>query len=153
MKLEKILLIDDETDIRRIADLCLRLVGNYEVITAGSGEEGLYLSESEAPDLILLDVMMPGMDGTAVFEKLRANESTKNIPVIFMTARVQAREKQNYLSLGARGVIDKPFDPMTLPRQVRALFDEIDSHNLPESDSGQNVRDAARRAFYSPAAV
>jgi two-component system, OmpR family, alkaline phosphatase synthesis response regulator PhoP len=126
MSTKKILLIDDEQDIRRVADISLRRLGDFSVVTAASGEEGLNMTESEAPDLILLDVMMPGMDGVSVLEKLRGNPNTRRIPVIFMTARVQAREKEGYMARGARGIIDKPFDPMSLARKIREMMGDGD---------------------------
>jgi CheY-like chemotaxis protein len=122
--MNKILLIDDENDIRIVAGLSLKRVGNFEVVTAESGEEGLRKIKTEFPDLVLLDMMMPGMDGLTVFRNILADPETKNIPVIFMTARVQAAEKEEYISRGARGVIEKPFDAMELPNQIHRLAPE-----------------------------
>jgi CheY-like chemotaxis protein len=124
MSLKKILLVDDEHDIRIVACISLKRVGKFEVVTAENGEEGLRKIMSEMPDLVLLDMMMPGMDGLTVFDKMLADPLMKNIPVIFLTARVQATEKEKYISRGARGVIEKPFNPMTLSSQILELLPE-----------------------------
>ena len=123
MPIAKILMVDDEPDIRRIGQMSLKAVGKWAVVLASSGAEALELAEAEKPDAILLDVMMPGMDGPETLNQLRARPSTASIPVIFMTAKVQKHEVERYLSLGAAGVINKPFDPMTLPDQVRRIVD------------------------------
>ncbi len=118
----KILLIDDEPDIRKIGRLSLEAVGKFEVVLAAGAAEGLALARTERPDAILLDMMMPGMDGLAALGELRAAPDLATVPVIFMTARVQRHEVERYLGLGAAGVIQKPFDPMTLPDEVRRLL-------------------------------
>jgi len=104
--------------------MSLELVGDFEVELAVSGAEGLAKAGSLLPDLILLDVMMPGMDGPATLRALREQPRTSGIPVIFMTAKVQSHEIAQYLALGALGVIAKPFDPMSLPDQVRRLWNQ-----------------------------
>ena len=114
----KVLLVDDEPHIRRIGELSLKGVGKWTAVLASSGPEAVTLAEKESPDLILLDVMMPGMDGPATLQQLRASEVTARIPVIFMTAKVQRHEVDKYLAAGAVGVIPKPFDPMALPSQI-----------------------------------
>ena len=124
MELDQILLVDDEADIRRIGQFSLTAIGKLRVITAASGAEALEIAARELPDAILLDVMMPGLDGPDVLIRLRESEATRAIPVIFMTAKVQRSEVERYLQLGARGVINKPFDPMTLPRRVRDILME-----------------------------
>ena len=116
----KILLIDDEPDIRRIAEVALSFVGGWKVVTAASGAEGLMRARAEAPDAILLDVMMPDMHGPDTFARLRDDPQTAQIPVIFMTAKPNEAEK--YVALGARGVIRKPFDPMTLPAEISRIL-------------------------------
>src|SRR6185312_10576597 len=121
--LAKILLVDDEPHIRRVAELCLVRVGKWSAVLAASGPEGIAAAEREHPDLILLDVMMPDMDGPSTLRALRDRESVAGIPVIFMTAKVQDHEIQRYLELGAAGVICKPFDPMKLSEHVRRIFD------------------------------
>jgi len=123
MTLRKILLVDDEADIRLIAEISLSNLGGWEVLQAGSGLEALELASRERPDLILLDVMMPGMDGMTTLQKLREQEHGAATPVIFMTAKVQKAEIDRLLALGVRGLIPKPFDPMTLPEEIRAILE------------------------------
>lgn len=121
MAIRKVLLVDDEDDIRTIGQLSLARVGGWQTVLAASGAEAVTKAAAEQPDLILLDVMMPGMDGPTTFGQLRANPATAATPVIFMTAKVQKQEVARYLELGAVGVIAKPFDPMTLPGEIRRL--------------------------------
>ncbi|MCL1465109.1 response regulator [Argonema galeatum] len=118
MRPKRILVIDDEEDIREIAQFSLETMGGWEVITAAGGSEGLALALTQAPDVILLDVMMPDMDGPTLFEKLQANIATQHIPVILLTAKVQAAEQRRFVQLGVKAVIAKPFDPMTLATQL-----------------------------------
>ncbi len=118
MTAKRILIVDDEEDIREVAELTLEAVGGWEVSTASSGNEGLLLAAAEQPDAILLDVMMPEMDGIATFQKLQANPVTQKIPVILLTAKVQSAERRQFAELGVTGIIAKPFDPMTLTNQV-----------------------------------
>ena len=120
--LSKILYVEDEDDIRTIALLALEIVGGLTLKPCSSGEQAIKEGASFAPDLILLDVMMPGMDGPATLAALREQATLKNVPVIFMTAKVQPSEVQRYRDLGALDVIAKPFDPMTLADQVRAIW-------------------------------
>jgi len=115
----RILHVDDEPDIREIVDLSLGLNPDFEVKTCGSGAEAIAAAAAWAPLVILLDVMMPGMDGPTTLLQLRKNPQTSDIPVLFMTARTQTREVEEIISLGAQGVISKPFDPMTLAFVVR----------------------------------
>ena len=124
MSFEHVLIVDDEEHIRRIAELSARNVGGWRVSQADNGSQGIELAAQQQPDLILLDVMMPGMDGPDTLARLKANEATRAIPVIFLTAKVQTREIERYLALGAIGVIAKPFDPMTFPDEVRRLYAE-----------------------------
>jgi CheY-like chemotaxis protein len=124
----RILLIDDDADIREVATLSLCLDPQLSVRGCASGEEGLAAAIEYVPDLILLDVMMPYMDGPTTLAGLRGNPRTATIPVIFMTARAQSREIEQFKSLGAAGVIAKPFDPMTLVALVRSLvYPVVDS--------------------------
>ena len=122
MTAKRILIVDDEEDIREVAELTLEAVGGWEVSTASSGSEGLLLAAAEQPDAILLDVMMPEMDGVATFQKLQANPVTQKIPVILLTAKVQSAERRQFTELGVTGIIAKPFDPMTLTNQVAAAL-------------------------------
>ena len=115
----RILHVDDEPDIREIVDMSLALNPDFRVRACSSGAEAIATAAAWSPYLILLDVMMPGMDGPATLLQLRKNPQTSQIPVVFMTARAQARELEQFISLGAQGVISKPFDPMTLASQVQ----------------------------------
>ena len=121
----RILHVDDEPDIRDVVDMSLGLDPDFEVRACASGAEAIAAAAEWRPLLILLDVMMPGMDGPTTLTQLRKNPQTSSIPVIFMTARAQTREVEHFIALGAQGVISKPFDPMTLAvtvqRQLQAL--------------------------------
>ena len=118
----KILIIDDEDDIREVAALSLESVAGWEVIKASSGAQGLARAEEHLPDAILLDVMMPGMDGPTTFRELRKNQVTAGIPVLLLTAKVQGTDQRRFADLGVEAVLFKPFDPLTLPAQIsRAL--------------------------------
>lgn len=123
--MKRVLLIDDDQDIRTVAEIGLSSVGGFEVLLASGGAEGVATAVRELPELIILDVMMPGVDGPTTLAQLKATDATARIPVIFMTARVQKHELAAYLSLGAIGVIDKPFDPMTLAQQVRDIAEQV----------------------------
>ncbi len=118
----KVLLIDDEDDIRRIARLSLSRVGKMDVVEAHGGAEGVARAAAEQPDVILLDMMMPGMDGPATLAALRAQPETEKIPVVFLTAKAMPSEVRRLTALGALGVLTKPFDPLTLPQQLRDLL-------------------------------
>lgn len=115
----RILHVDDEPDIREVVDMSLALNPDFQVRACASGAEAIKTAVEWSPYLILLDVMMPGMDGPTTLSQLRKIPQTSEIPVIFMTARAQAREVEQFISLGAQGVISKPFDPMTLASQVQ----------------------------------
>ena len=117
----KILLVDDEEDIRKIGALSLGTVGKFDVLVASCAQEAIECATEAQPDLVLMDMMMPGMDGLSALAQLRSSERTRHIPVVFMTAKVQPSEVAHYLEKGALGVIPKPFDPMALPDQIRAL--------------------------------
>ena len=119
----KVLLVDDEADIRRIASLSLSGVGGMEVAQADGGSEGIRKAREDRPDVILLDLMMPVLDGLATFRALRDDPETSEIPVVFLTAKTVSSEMERLKSLGARGVLIKPFDPMALPRLLRELLD------------------------------
>lgn len=122
MSLERVLYVEDEPDIQAVAKLALEMVGGFTVKICSSGEEALSEAVGFSPDMILLDVMMPGMDGPTTLENLRQLPSLIDVPVAFMTAKVQPQEVAHYKSLGALDVIPKPFDPMTLAEQVRAVW-------------------------------
>jgi len=120
--LSRILYVEDEEHIRAVAQIALEEVGGFTVALAGSGQEGVEKARTFLPDLILLDVMMPGMDGIATLRALKELPATSGIPVIFLTAKVQPKEVDAYRKLGALGVLSKPFDPMTLPDELRTIW-------------------------------
>ena len=122
MKARHLLIIDDEDDIREVAQLALEAVGGWQVSTAASGSAGLTKAAAVQPDAILLDVMMPDMDGIATFNQLQANLATKHIPVILLTAKVQAADQRRFAELGLTAVITKPFAPMELADQVADIL-------------------------------
>lgn len=124
MTLKRVLYAEDEPDIQAVAKLALEMVGGFEVLICNNGAEALKQVPAFAPQLILLDVMMPTMDGPTTLKHLRANPATADIPVIFLTAKVQPAEVAHYQSLGAINVLAKPFDPMTLASQVKALWEK-----------------------------
>jgi CheY-like chemotaxis protein len=121
MKL-RILYVDDEEDIREVAEMSLMVDSSVDVRTCASGEEAVAQAKEWRPDVILLDVMMPGMDGRATFGALKSHSETKDVPVIFITALSQASEISALMSLGPRGVLAKPFDPMKLTASVREMI-------------------------------
>lgn len=118
----QILLIEDNDDIREVAQISLEAVGGWQVVTAASGADGLVKAGETRPDAILLDVMMPDMDGPSTLSRLRGQPATADIPVVFLTAKAQPTEIQDLKNLGAVGLISKPFDPMTLPGEVSRLL-------------------------------
>jgi CheY-like chemotaxis protein len=123
----RILHVDDEPDIREVVEISLSLDPDFVTQSCNSGQEALAIAADWSPDLILLDVMMPVMDGPATLAQLRDNTRTAAIPVIFMTARAQTCEIELFRSLGAVGVIRKPFDPMTLAASVRTYMRQADA--------------------------
>ena len=122
--LSRILYVEDEPDIRMVAQMALEAVGGFTVIACASGQEALDAAPGAGADLLLLDVMMPGMDGPTTLKGLRQLPATVDTPVIFMTAKVQAAEVAVYKSLGALEVIPKPFDPMELSTQIQRIWAE-----------------------------
>ena len=127
MAAPSVLLVDDDDDIRTIGVISLEQVGGLETRVASSGRDGVASALAERPDVILLDVMMPDVDGLGTLELLRADPATATIPVIFMTAKAQKSDVATYLDAGAIGVITKPFDPMSLADDVRALLAQVAS--------------------------
>lgn len=123
MTIQKVLLVDDDPRIRKIAQISLEGVGGWKVSLVASGFEALEVAVKEKPDVILLDVMMPEMDGPTTLAKIRENLEIASIPVIFFTAKVQKQELDSYLALGAAGIISKPFDPMKLPSEIREIVE------------------------------
>jgi CheY-like chemotaxis protein len=118
----RVLIIDDEEDIREVAALSLETVAGWEVMVAGSGSAGILKARTSKPDAILLDVMMPGMDGPTTYQELRAIPETANIPVILLTAKVQAADQKRFSDLGVARVMFKPFDPLTLAQDIAATL-------------------------------
>jgi len=119
---KRILIIEDEANLRTVVQTCLEILGGWEVLQASSGQEGLLVAERERPDAILLDAMMPKMDGITVLRKLLANPELQAIPVVFLTAKAELTQPRRFLKLGARGAIAKPFDPLTLHHQVTTVL-------------------------------
>jgi len=115
-------LVDDEDDIREVAGISLEAVGGWQVSSASCGREGIEKALAERPDAILLDVMMPDIDGPTTFERLQADPGTRDIPVILLTAKAQSVDRQRFAELGVAGMLTKPFDPMKLPGQVAAIL-------------------------------
>ena len=121
----KVLHVDDEQDIRLITQLSLQIDGRFDVVSVDSGAAALDQIEMEVPDLILLDVMMPGMSGPDLRAILSKDRTLAKIPVIFMTAAARPETTQELMEIGAAGVIEKPFDPMELTVQVAEIFDRL----------------------------
>ncbi len=117
-KLTRILYVEDEPDIQMVAKLALESIGGFTVQECSSGDEALKHAPEFKPQLILLDVMMPGMDGPTTFQHLREIPQTAKTPIIFMTAKVQPEEVEQYKKMGAIAVIAKPFDPMSLSIEI-----------------------------------
>ena len=120
--LTKILYAEDEPDIQSITQMALEMMGGYTLKVCNNGQQALEVAEAFAPDLILLDVMMPCMDGPTALQEMRKILALSNVPVIFMTAKVQNQEIEEYKAMGAIEVIAKPFDPMTLSETIQALW-------------------------------
>ncbi|MEB3218830.1 MAG: response regulator [Nostocales cyanobacterium 94392] len=122
MTVKKILVVDNEEYIQEVTKICLQTTAKWEVITASSGIEGIQKAETEKPDAILLDVMMPDMDGISTFKGLKENSATNTIPVILLTAKVQNTERSRYTDLGIKAAIAKPFSPLTLAQEISEIL-------------------------------
>jgi len=122
--LTKILYAEDEADIRSIAQIALEDIGGFTMKYCTSGQEALDQAEEFQPDLLLLDVMMPGMDGPTTLRKLREKPTLAHTPAIFMTAKIQMKEIAEYKEMGVLQVINKPFDPMLLAQQIRDYWEQ-----------------------------
>lgn len=120
--MKRILLVDDDAFIREVTQTTLELMAGWKVLLADSGREALRIAGEEALDAILLDVMMPEMDGRTTLQALRAEAGTEAIPIIFLTARLQPAERRSLEQLDVSGVLAKPFDPVRLPEEVAALL-------------------------------
>jgi CheY-like chemotaxis protein len=119
----RILIIDDEEAIQIVVQFGLKMAAGWEVMAASSGPEGISTAQAVRPDMILLDVMMPEMDGLATFKQLRQQAETRSIPVIFLTAKAQASEKRLFHDTGVNGVITKPFNSLELAEQIMKVLD------------------------------
>jgi CheY-like chemotaxis protein len=116
--MRRILIIDDEEDIREVAALALEATAGWHVFTAGSGVEGIAIATVEQPDAVLMDVMMPGVDGPTTFRNMQQDPLVAHIPVLLLTAKVQGVDQRRFASLGVAAILFKPFDPLTLARQI-----------------------------------
>jgi two-component system OmpR family response regulator len=120
----RLLLADDEDAIRTIATISLERIGGWTVISAASGQAALEAAQDDGPfDAVLLDVMMPGLDGPSTLVRMREGVLMASVPVVFLTAKVGATDREQLLALGAAGVLAKPFDPMTLPAELQQILD------------------------------
>jgi two-component system, OmpR family, alkaline phosphatase synthesis response regulator PhoP len=122
MATKRVLIIDDEETIQTVVQFGIRMSAGWEVLTASSGMQGIQTAQAEKPDVILLDVMMPEMDGIATFKVLQAHPDTEQVPVIFLTAKAQTAEKRQFTELGVSGVITKPFNSLDLPEQIARIL-------------------------------
>jgi CheY-like chemotaxis protein len=120
--MRRVLVVDDDDAIREVAQTALELIGGWQVDLAASGEEAVELCVADPPDVVLLDVMMPVMDGPTTFAVLQADPRTREVPVVLLTAKVQPAERRRWEGLGVVGVLTKPFDPMLLPSEVAYLL-------------------------------
>ena len=132
MEIRKVLLAEDEEDIRKVAQISLQFRGGWQVSLAGDGEECLIKAAAERPDLILLDCMMPKLDGYETCRRLKADPALREIPVIFLTAKSQESEVRKGLELGAAGYLIKPFNPMSLATEIRKIL-ESDEEAAPRN--------------------
>ena len=126
MAKKKVLVVDNEEYIQEVTKICLETTAGWNVITASSGTEGIQKAEIEKPDAILLDVMMPDMDGISTFKQLQKNLTTNQIPVILLTAKLQNTDLNNYTELGIKAAIGKPFSPLTLAQEISEILGWLD---------------------------
>lgn len=118
----RLLLVDDDDDIRTIASMSLERVGGWNVVAVASGQAAIQAAADGAFDVVVLDAMMPGLDGATTFLRLREGPLPADVPIIFLTAKLQAADRERMRGLGAAGVIAKPFDPMTLPGELARIL-------------------------------
>ena len=123
--LVRIMHVEDDTSIQDVVRVALEIVGGFQVNTCSCGQDALDQFNQFQPQLVLLDVMMPGMDGPSTLKKMQSDFDLSTIPVVFMTAKVQANEIESYKALGAADVVVKPFDPMTLSDQIREIWQKL----------------------------
>jgi CheY-like chemotaxis protein len=122
MTTKHILVIDNEIYIQEVIKICLQTIAQWQVVTASSGQAGIEVAAAMQPDAILLDVMMPDMDGMTTFRHLQSHPETQAIPVILLTAKIQPNDRQHYTELGIKDVIAKPFDPLQLAQQIATIL-------------------------------
>jgi CheY-like chemotaxis protein len=122
MTIKQILVVDDEEHLRELVQACLEDLGGWQTLGASSGEECLQILQTERPNAILLDISMPVMDGTAVYDRLQSNPLTQSIPVILLTAKVLPRDRAKFALMGVAGVISKPIQPTTLTEEVAEIL-------------------------------
>jgi CheY-like chemotaxis protein len=120
--MRRILIIDDEDDIREVAALSLEATAGWEILTANSGAKGIEVAVAQQPDAILMDVMMPEVDGPTTFRNMQQNPDISNIPVLLLTAKVQGVDQRRFAGLGVAAVLFKPFDPLTLADQISEVL-------------------------------
>ncbi len=120
--MKRILVIDNELYIQEVTQICLETIAGWEVLTASSGVEGIERATAEQPDAILLDVMMPDMDGLTTFQNLQKNAATQKIPVLLLTAKVQSSDRRHYRQMGIKAAIAKPFEPLELANEIAATL-------------------------------
>jgi CheY-like chemotaxis protein len=120
--MRRILIIDDEDDIREVAALSLEATAGWQVLTASSGAKGIEIAIAEQPDAILMDVMMPGVDGPTTFRNMQQIPDIAHIPVLLLTAKVQGVDQRRFANLGVTAILFKPFDPLTLAEQIAEVL-------------------------------
>jgi len=149
----RILSVEDEPDIQAIIKMCLEAHGGFEVMSCGSGPEALSAAEKFNPDLFLLDVMMPGMDGPATLAELQRNPVLADVPAVFLTAKVGPRDVAGYFALGAKEVIAKPFDPAVFPGRLQVILEGVNEASMLNSHQGEaEIEDelaALKEEFFS----
>ncbi len=127
MRMRKILIIEDEPEIRTILAMAVENDGTFEAVTAGDGPEGLRIAQSEHPDVILMDVFMPGMDGYEVCRRVKSDPALQHIPVVLLSAQIEHKTQEKTREAGACACLGKPFDPMQLAGRIRGIIDEAAS--------------------------
>lgn len=123
MSNKRVLIIDDEESIQTVVQFGLEIAAGWAVMTASSGPEGIARAQIDKPDMILLDIMMPEMDGLTTFQELQQHPETRSIPIIFLTAKAQASEKRLFSNTGVNGIITKPFNALELADQIKKILD------------------------------
>ena len=120
--MRRILIIDDEDDIREVAALSLEATAGWDILTANSGAKGIEIAVAQQPDAILMDVMMPEVDGPTTFRNMQQNPAISNIPVLLLTAKVQGVDQRRFAGLGVAAILFKPFDPLALADQISEVL-------------------------------